>query len=1170
MRIIDPFNNVQTKKIRTGIGDNDKNQFGNDFSQISVGVGSKCMKTDSQGTWWGSNNYSGATAKVDMSGNATFSSVTVTGGTMSSGKTSFSDSTNAGWYISNAGIYLGSASDAKYLKYTIADGTFVLNGQSISNSIITSIGSGSELSIQGWQFNGTFSSTDYNTVSWTLGTLSFLDGQTFSIVAGNTGNMASLTYVYFDKAVSTTVLQTTTTAANAVGLNKVLVAVAQPVAETGRYALYQVFGGNGGIGGSFVTADTLNELAIQGWQFSSTFSSTDYNTVAWTSGVLTFLDGTSFSIDAGNTGNIAAKTYIYFDKTVSTTVLQTTTTAGNAVGSNKVLIAVAQNVSETGRYATYQVFGGTGGIGGSFVTSDTLNELAIQGWQCTSIFSATDYNTVAWLAGSLTFLDGTTFAIDAGNTGNIVAVTYIYFDKAVSNTVLQTTTTATNAVGSNKVLIAVTQPVVDITKKATYQVFGGTGGIGGTFITADNITAGTISTNEIAANTIVAGNIAAGTITTTQIAANTIVAGNIAAGTITTNEIAANTIVAGNIAAGTITTTQIAATTIVAGNIAAGTITTTQIAATTILAGNIAANTITANEIAANTITASQIAAGTITTTQIAANTIVAGDIAAGTITATEIAANTITASNLTVSASSANLIPEKYSSFEYFTFGNTVGTTTAGTTTAQAVEYQGVLCARHTASSNNSYLYLASSTTDYNITTRGSTTYIISAYIMSSSGTPTVRFHFKESDGTLRTAGIAFTITTAYRRYSKTFTTSVGITSILIAIENQVSGDVVYYDCVQLEESEDGATSPSAYASPSAVGEINADKINAGTITLSSTTVAMTVSDGGNILCNAGGDIYLTDDASNPSEIRFRNSANPTTKYWQIYKSPTNDTLYFNTVGQSGYTIFDLGNSTTGAGLFQVNSGFDSGTGDATSHIFYTNGATNTTWGITSSQRYLQCHGELWMSGDIVAVTGTLTIDSGLSGTVELLNASVLYIRSAGNDKSINAFHDDANGFLNTSSGGLKFGPNNNYVTPNGAGTINLGSATNYWNDFQYKTLTDAGCLGSFDEGVEMPNGKVYSDLEAISHIGLRNDGKKTIYGKPMLDYKTFPIVSYKKARGEDGKLLKRDNEDNPIGGVDGVEMTSMFSIFIGAFKQINEELKTLNKRLDIIETKS
>ena len=93
------------------------------------------------------------------------------------------------------------------------------------------------------------------------------------------------------------------------------------------------------------------------------------------------------------------------------------------------------------------------------------------------------------------------------------------------------------------------------------------------------------------------------------------------------------------------------------------------------------------------------------------------------------------------------------------------------------------------------------------------------------------------------------------------------------------------------------------------------------------------------------------------------------------------------------------------------------------------------------------------------------------------------------------------------------------------------------------------------------MPDGKTYSDLTALSMIKVRDDEKKTIYGKPMLDYKSFPVVSYKKA-DKKGKLIKRNKKDEPIEGADGIEMTSMFSIMIGAFKEINERLNKLESK--------
>lgn len=131
------------------------------------------------------------------------------------------------------------------------------------------------------------------------------------------------------------------------------------------------------------------------------------------------------------------------------------------------------------------------------VTSATVN-LAMRGWTLTSIFSATDYRVVAWTAGTFTASDGTAYSIDAGNTENMAALTFIYLDIATSTTVLQKTTTAATAVGDGKVLLAVAQNNSDITSKAMYQVFGGSGGNN---ILVDNIVANSASTNEFVSNT---------------------------------------------------------------------------------------------------------------------------------------------------------------------------------------------------------------------------------------------------------------------------------------------------------------------------------------------------------------------------------------------------------------------------------------------------------------------------------------------------------------------------------------------------------------------------------------------------------------------------------------------------------------------------------------------
>lgn len=628
-----------------------------------------------------------------------------------------------------------------------------VNGVTVSASVITTLASGSELAIQGWTYSGAFSVTDSDTVAWAGGTLTLMNGDTYTITGANTGNMVAKTYIYLDIASSTTAFQTSTTQSDSVGSGKILVAVAENgtgeasfikfggdemnidaadivagsitaneilanTITTNEIAANTIVAGNiaagtittteiaantivagniaattitgteisslsisgktlladtGSVGGWTMTSTqlyglasgtpsstptdgmvftsgstssikiyedadlraqignlstgvfgikvwdgagsnvlfevsdtqtiiagwtiatdnfgngtatfnsstgTLNgtiitgiaagsELSIQGWVYSGAFSVTDADTVAWAGGTLTLMDGTTYTITGSNTGNMVAKTYIYFDKASSTTAFQTTTTLATSVGSGKILIAVAENGTTD---ATFIQFGTDAlSIDGSSIASGTIsssaNPISSRGWTSTLVFSVTDADTVAWAnSGTIELADGTTYTISPGaNTGNIAAKTYIYLDIDTSTTALQTSTTASDAVGDNKILIAV---ATNGTNEATFFAFNnssqnidGTSIVSGS-ITANEITAGTITTTEIASNTIVAGNIAAGTITTTEIAATTIVAGNIAAGTITTTEIAANTIVANNIASNTITASEIAATTI--------------------------------------------------------------------------------------------------------------------------------------------------------------------------------------------------------------------------------------------------------------------------------------------------------------------------------------------------------------------------------------------------------------------------------------------------------------------------------------------------------------------------------------------------------------------------------------------------------------------------------
>lgn len=142
--------------------------------------------------------------------------------------------------------------------------------------------------------------------------------------------------------------------------------------------------------------------------------------------------------------------------------------------------------------------------------NNITNQINIIGWSSNLVFSSIDYNTVAWSSGNVILKDGTSFAITGDNTGNISTVTYIYFDKDVSETDLQTSTDPADSVGENRILIAVAQDNLDTSSNASFQVFGGAGGF---MVTRDGIAAGTITGDRIAANTINVNQIIAGTFT---------------------------------------------------------------------------------------------------------------------------------------------------------------------------------------------------------------------------------------------------------------------------------------------------------------------------------------------------------------------------------------------------------------------------------------------------------------------------------------------------------------------------------------------------------------------------------------------------------------------------------------------------------------------------------
>jgi hypothetical protein len=210
-------------------------------------------------------------------------------------------------------------------------------------------------------------------------------------------------------------------------------------------------------------------LSFRGWTQNCVFSATDINTVSWTSGTFTSSSGTSYSISAGNTGDMSAQTYIYLDILTSTTAYQVTTTAANAVGDNKVLIGSAMYSVAPITEATFFIFGGIGGanltaasiVAGTITSNEIAANTITSGNILAGTIEATDINTssitnlenLIVASPHITLDGGTTFLNSWQHSGG---VTTIDGGKIEADTVTATQINVTNLSSINSDLGAMT------------------------------------------------------------------------------------------------------------------------------------------------------------------------------------------------------------------------------------------------------------------------------------------------------------------------------------------------------------------------------------------------------------------------------------------------------------------------------------------------------------------------------------------------------------------------------------------------------------------------------------------------------------------------------------------------------------------------------------------
>lgn len=287
-----------------------------------VGLSSAVTGGDDIRFWAGNVTPASAAFRVTEAGALTATSATITGaitatsGTIGSftigtylytgSKTAYNDA-NAGVHIGGDGIGIGNN------VFTVSSaGALVATSATITGAITATSGA-----IGGWNINSTSIYTgteDHSGYTANAGDMTlYSNGSDASIHANK---------FYIDSAGV---------------LNCTAAVVAGAVTTTAGSS----------VDGTYLVPYTVTSgkaaLALVGWTQTCAFTVTDADTVAWGSGTLTLSDGTAYSISAGNTGNMAAKTYIYLDVGVSTTAYQTTTTAATAIGDDKILLAIAQN-----------------------------------------------------------------------------------------------------------------------------------------------------------------------------------------------------------------------------------------------------------------------------------------------------------------------------------------------------------------------------------------------------------------------------------------------------------------------------------------------------------------------------------------------------------------------------------------------------------------------------------------------------------------------------------------------------------------------------------------------------------------------------------------------------------------------------------------------------------
>ena len=268
---------------------------------------------------------------------------------------------------------------------------------------------------------------------------------------------------------------------------------------------------------------TTLDVSNWGWTQTCIFTSASATQVNWGSGSFISAGGITYSISAGNTGTMAAKTYIYLDLNVSATAYQVTTTSSDSVGIGKVLVAVAQNAASSATYNLNEA----SQIVGDNILANTINASKIVSGSITATQIASGTITATQIASGTITTTQLNFtpvqstnviaSINASSEGITISGSKITINGTTtfSSGYDPTTKLPTASAGSLAYLNTVGNSQIDngavgATKVDTTIISGGKIITG--LLTASNITTGTLDASVVTVSNLNANNITSGAI----------------------------------------------------------------------------------------------------------------------------------------------------------------------------------------------------------------------------------------------------------------------------------------------------------------------------------------------------------------------------------------------------------------------------------------------------------------------------------------------------------------------------------------------------------------------------------------------------------------------------------------------------------------------------------